>query len=96
MLIDCNIDVSMSESEGAMGKNGERIILKNYSIKFFTLKLIMNMALVLNKGWIANYTFKLKKLHEEKFDRTLFFQFLYPWSFSKLQILGVSDSSPKT
>jgi hypothetical protein len=50
MLIDCNIDVSMSESEGAMGKNGERIILKNYSIKFFTLKLIMNMALVLNKG----------------------------------------------
>jgi hypothetical protein len=56
----------------------------------------MNMALVLNKGWIANYTFKLKKLHEEKFDRTLFFQFLYPWSFSKLQILGVSDSSPKT
>jgi len=34
MLIDCKIYVSISESEGTTSRNGERIILRNYSIEF--------------------------------------------------------------
>jgi hypothetical protein len=56
----------------------------------------MNMELVLNKGWMVNYTLRLKKLLEGELDHTLFSQFSYFWSPLKLQILGVPDLFPET
>jgi hypothetical protein len=45
MLIDCKIDVRIWESEGEMGRSGERVVPRRYSTKFlelqnFTLKLL--------------------------------------------------------
>ncbi len=35
MLIDCKINVRIWESEGAMGKNGEMVVPKNYLMELF-------------------------------------------------------------
>ncbi len=102
MLIDCKIDVKIWESERAMDRNGERGVLKSYLMELFelqnfTLKLLSpkpynEYGIGFKHGWTINYTFRLKKLLEGEFNHTLFSQFSYFWSPSKLQVLGVSDS----
>jgi hypothetical protein len=37
MPIDCKIDVRIWKSEGEMGRNGEKVVLKSYLIEFFEL-----------------------------------------------------------
>jgi hypothetical protein len=37
MLINRKINVRIWENEGVMGKNGERVVPKSYSMEFFEL-----------------------------------------------------------
>jgi hypothetical protein len=41
MLIDHKIDVRIWESEGAMGRNGDRVVPKSYVMELFELQNFM-------------------------------------------------------